>query len=780
MLRFARFLAVMIIFSAAVSAEQAPVRIATFPQEIGHRFTEADGLPAEEVARVAVGSKGEIYAATANGLAHFVPLEAKHWTAPRGQWKLVPGTKGRSWRALGAAGDQVFAADEAGIFRVNEKGVEAFASGTAGVSDLAGDAESVFAATDGGFLVFSRDGKLQKKVDDLKTSQVTASGVTAGESGVFARGADATLEKLLPGDGAGTLWAQQDALGVASGPEGELWICTKAGLVRHLPEQSWELLTGEDGLPYNDFTCAAAGPNGEVWLGTRRGAIRHDGTRWAYRQGKAWLPSDVVNDIAVDAQGGAWFATPEGIGYIERRPMTLAEKAEVYEEEIEKYIKRTPFGYTSEVELKIPGDRGSGVIYSDSDNDGLWTSMYGAGECYAYAATRSPKAKERAKEAFEALRFLQKVTQGGEHAPPHGYVARTIRTTEDADPNVGRIEGDRKEQAESDTMWKVYEPRWPKSADGKWYWKSDTSSDELDGHYFFYPLYHDLVAEDEAEKERVREVVRDLTDHLMKHGFALMDHDGTVTRWAVYGPEQMNQNPLWWVERGINSLSILSYLATAEHVTGDEKYGKAARELIEKHGYLQNLTFPKMQWGHGTGNQSDDEMAVMSFYNLIRYTKDDAVRDIARFAFYRYWTLEFPELNPFFNFAYASVGIGKTVTDQWGTWPLDPSEGWLTDSMDTLTGFPLDRCNWARKNSHRLDIVFYPFGNSREPYAPDESKRGYLRNGKCLPVAERYFHHWNTDPWHLDYGGNGASLASGTVFLLPYYMGLYHGFIDEG
>ena len=27
--------------------------------------------------------------------------------------------------------------------------------------------------------------------------------------------------------------------------------------------------------------------------------------------------------------------------------------------------------------------------------------------------------------------------------------------------------------------------------------------------------------------------------------------------------------------------------------------------------------------------------------------------------------------------------------------------------------------------------------------------------------------------------GDGRQLASGTVFLLPYYMGLYHGFIRE-
>ena len=49
----------------------------------------------------------------------------------------------------------------------------------------------------------------------------------------------------------------------------------------------------------------------------------------------------------------------------------------------------------------------------DSDNDGLWTGMYGAGECFAYASTKDPAAKHRATKAFEALRFLSLVTQGG-------------------------------------------------------------------------------------------------------------------------------------------------------------------------------------------------------------------------------------------------------------------------------------------------------------------------------------------------------------------------------
>jgi hypothetical protein len=63
---------------------------------------------------------------------------------------------------------------------------------------------------------------------------------------------------------------------------------------------------------------------------------------------------------------------------------------------------------------------------------------------------------------------------------------------------------------------------------------------------------------------------------------------------------------------------------------------------------------------------------------------------------------------------------------------------------------------------------------------PDRTnRRGFRVNGKVLPVENRHFGHWNTDPWALDYGGNGNELAAGTVFLLPYYMGLYHGYIEK-
>jgi hypothetical protein len=598
----------------------------------------------------------------------------------------------------------------------------------------------------------------------------------ASSGGLFERHSNG-WRKISVNDGHGRDWTAGNVLGVAFDSNGRLWFATTAGAA-FMNESGWHFFEGKDGLPYSDFTGLAAGLNGEMWFGTRFGAIRFDGQQWHYRQGPRWLPHDEVSQVAVDGRGRAWFATKGGLAMIERRPMTLAEKADFYEIEIERHIKRTSYGYVAEALLRKQGDKTS-ADPQDSDNDGLWTAMYGAGQCFAYAATKDPQAHKRARQAFEALKFLQEVTQGGPYSPPPGYIARTIRPVEWPDPNVGRIESDREAQ-KRDALWKVYEPRWPKSADGKWFWKSDTSSDELDGHYFFYPLYFDFCAETEVERQRVREVVRGITDHLLDHSYVLIDHDGKPTRWAVFGPQYLNRDSNWWPERGLNSLSMLSYLAVAAHVTGDLKYTAASRELIEQHGYAMNAMYPKVQQGAGSGNQSDDEMAFMCYYSLLRYSKDEELKALIRFSFFRYWIIEAPEMNPFFNFAYAAQNLNSTFTNPWGKHSLDPWPGWHKEAMETLYGFPLDRINWPHKNSHRLDIVFLPPERSRDLDGLDQrGTRGHIVSGRVLPVQNRHFNHWNTDPWRLDYEGTGNELAAGTVFLLPYYMGLYHGFIEK-
>ncbi len=783
---------------SAASAQDGPgIAVGTYLQDAATRYGKKHGLPGEDVFSVAVTAQGQVYAGTEAGLARFA--EEK--------WAPVEGFTGKPVKLVAARGEEIFVTFDGALVHLGP-GSAARAAPLPRAAASPGSihglvaGKAVYLATDAGLfelkgralVLEARLAKLLGKATRVRGAAMGGRGdlAVAAEAGLFLRRDDA-WEPLHPQDGAKS-WAPRDVRAVAYDRRGRLWFASPQGAGCREgdgdgdSDGAWKLYTGFDGLPYDDFTSLAGGDGDSIWLGTRRGAIRFDGAAWEYRQGRRWLPHDEVRTIAVTAvtpgaapgtpgtpgtaPGAVWFATAGGVGRIERRRLTLAEKAHLFEEDIDKRHRRTPYGYVLGVSLEDPDDLSRWTNH-DSDNDGLWTSMYGAGECFAWAATRDPEAKRRARQAFEALCFLGTVTQGGSHPAPPGFVARTILPASGPDPNLGRLEHDRRERESGDRLWKVIDPRWPLSADGKWYWKSDTSSDELDGHYFFYALYHDLVADTEEEKGRVRQVVAALTDLMVANDFNLIDHDGRPTRWGRFGPRDLNQGRDWWEERGLNSLSMLSYLRVAEHVTGGQKYAAAAKELIEKHGYHLNVMYPKSHVGPGSGNQSDDEMAFMGYYNLIRYEKDPALRQTWAYSFWRYWHLEAPELNPFFNFTYAAVCATARWEDAFGTRDLAPRGAWLEDAVDSLKRFPLDRRDWRLENSHRKDIVplRYEVRSGRSP------RRGHLRSGRALPIDERYVDHWSHDPWNLDQGGSGRHLASGASFLLPYYMGLYHGFV---
>jgi streptogramin lyase len=583
---------------------------------------------------------------------------------------------------------------------------------------------------------------------------------------------DAPWEVIEAIDNLGLDWARR-SLGVAVyDRSGHLWIGSRAGIA-HRQDGQWTFASGHQGVPWNEFLCAAAAPDGSVWFGTTRGAIVARENDFAYRQGLRWIPGDRVEQIVIDGGGTVHLATDQGLGSIAMRPMDLLDKADYYQDEIDRLIQRTEFGYIATAHLIKPGDR-SQVEVGDDDNDGLWTAMYGASQCFAYGWSGKQEHRQRADRVMKALAFLQEVTEGGSPAPPPGYVARTVLPFEGRDPNEGQEQRDRQVQ-QRDPLWKSLQPRWPRSADGKWYWKGDTSSDELDGHYFFYGLYYDLVADTPERKDQVRTVVRGLTDHLIDHHFTLVDHDGKPTRWANFDPRSLNQDFSWMVERGLNSASMLSYLAVAAHVLEDDRYRQVAMRLSTEHAYAMNAMVPKVQRGIGSGNQSDDEMGFMSFYSLVKYTEDPSLRTAYLAAFHQYWMLEQPERNPFFHFAYAAVA--KEFADGDRSLPLMPWGQWREDSIDTLVRFPLDRCEWRHTNSHRLDLVRLPPQQSIDWDQPNDGTRGYRVDGKVLPVDERNVTHWNTDPWRFDQGGNGHQLGSGTVYLLPLYLGLYHRLI---
>lgn len=751
----------------------AGVDVGTYLQEIGHAFGPEHGLADPDVRSMAVTADGTVFVGTVRGLVKwegdtFAPVHEL------GNQEILALTA-RGGALLIATPSHVQSLDN-GQLETYIEALPARPTSIAWHEDevLLGTENGLFTVTEGNVAPVEELHGLMfggRRVMDVAVGEGRIA--VAGQTGLYEGYDDGSWDPLYPWQG-DTRWAPMDVRAVAYDAQGRLWFAAPQGVGCRDLNGEWSLYTGAEGLPYNDFTCIATGADGAVWFGTRFGAVWFDGNHWAYREGKRWLPHNEVAAVALDASGSAWLGTVDGIAYIERRPMTLGEKAAYFEDEIDRYHRRTPYEYVARVQLVNPGDK-SEVVQRDTDNDGQYTGLYGAAECFAYGATGDSKAKERATKAFEALAFLSEVTQGGEHPAPFGFPARTILPTDGRNPNEHNSPERDTMKQEGDAMWKVIVPRWPTSADGKWYWKCDTSSDELDGHYFLYALYYDLVAETDEEKERVRDVVRRVTDHLIEHDFRLVDHDGKPTRWARFSPKDLNEDPRWWAERGLNSMSMLTYLSIAQHVTGDAKYRDAYERLVNEHHYAQNSTpMPKLQAGPGSFVQFDDKMAFMNFYHLIQYESDPQLLSQYQNAIYYYWQIERYEMNPFFNFIYAALCLDETMTNQWGDVDLSPTGHWLEQSVDTLKRFPMNLVDWKHTNSRRTDVVPLP-SHVREP--SDEDVNGYRTNGYVIPIDERQKVTWSDDIWELDTGGEGHGLDDGCPFLLAYYMGLYHGFV---
>ncbi len=503
------------------------------------------------------------------------------------------------------------------------------------------------------------------------------------------------------------------------------------GVIRQRPDGRIETIPAGSVLPATPATVVLRVGEQTLWIGTPRGAIRYTSVPGAipvrYFGGQRWLPDDRVTGIGIgnlrpeSGESEIWIETPAGYSRISERLMTLEEKAAVIETTVRQ--RHVRHGLTADSQLTRPGDLTSNQMVS-SDNDGLWTAMYVAAECFRYKVTGDPEAAQFARQGMEAIIRLEEI------AGRRGFPARSfIRKGEDIQPRDGE---------------------WHDTPDGLWRWKGDTSSDEIVGHYFVYPIYHDLVATEE-EKTRLREVITRITNHILDNDYQLIDLDGKRTLWGWWGPSAIWEDP---TETGLRALHILAHLRVAIYLTGNPRYRAAYDNLINRERYHlltrnQKINYP------GQINHSDDELAFLSYYPLLRYEDNPELRKVYIESLDRAWQVERPERIPLWNFIYAA-GTGAKEFDR-------------AESLRTLYEMPIDRISWKVTNSHRADVP--------HDLLADRFKRPQALI--VLPYDELPMSKWNGNPYLLDGGNGGRSEDDGASFLLPYWMGRYHQLIGR-
>jgi len=527
--------------------------------------------------------------------------------------------------------------------------------------------------------------------------------------------------------------------------DGELWVGGLGGISVYKRDKWIKTITPKDGLPTIWIKCVKKAPNGVMWVGTSLGATRFNGKTWSLRHSRRWLLSDDVRDIAFDSKGNAWIATAKGVSAIMKKQMTLKQKFDYYYDILKRRHVRPPYlvekcGFTS------PGDTTT-WFPRDDDNDGQYTSMYLAMESYRYAVTKNPEAKENAGKAFNALKFLQEVTE------TDGFVARTVVPSDwksMADANRTITDREWAEKILEEPRETRIEKMWLPSKDGKWLWKRGTSSDEITGHMYGYFIYYELAAEGE-EKERVKDHILKIVDYIIKGGYNLIDIDRKHTKWGVWAPEYLNNNPDWATERGINSLEILSYLKLAYHVSGDEKYQKEFYKLYNDHHYSDNITHAKSTIKSWI-TFIDDELLALAYPVLVEYEDDPEVKKVIMKSVDQWYDVLKNDDNPYFNYLYNGF-TGKELN--------------LERSMFILQDNPLDLISWRIDNSKREDLHV-----TRKPILEE------LQTSRLVPPSERAVMRWDRNPWQAVTGDGGYSERDGAAWMLAYWVGRYYGFIE--
>jgi hypothetical protein len=252
--------------------------------------------------------------------------------------------------------------------------------------------------------------------------------------------------------------------------------------------------------------------------------------------------------------------------------------------------------------------------------------------------------------------------------------------------------------------------------------------------------------------------------YIVKNDLYIIDVDGKPTLWGKWNPDYVNKFPVNVGDRKLNSSNIIAFLQTAYRFTGKAIYKEKALELIEKYGYLENLTRPVSMIGKSDSdglsevlsagwNHSDDEMYFLAYWGLCQYAFTPELKKEYKAAIKDHWQIERPEKNALWNFIYATTGAEDFDLDE---------------SIGFLKGYPLDMRNWAMKNSQRKDIKLLP-----------QNIRGQTTE-ELLPLDEIPLYRHNGQIFTLDSEGDGKSLISaGDVWLLPYWMGRYLGVISS-
>ncbi len=360
-------------------------------------------------------------------------------------------------------------------------------------------------------------------------------------------------------------------------------------------------------------------------------------------------------------------------------------------------------------------------------------------------------------------------------------------------------------------------------------YKGDTSSDEIIGHVFLYKLAYDILGPEDPELATlIANTMDKFAKHLVDNSYNMVDGSGQPTTWAKFSRTYFHNGQVLG-GAPLNALVLLSVFKVAAHVTGyqkwedeykmaalDEQYQYAeimTQELERYHlsilEYVNDIsTFLGRILRHAVGtklfdrayklilNHSDEEMAMLGFYTLFQLEDDEELLKYYREALDDWWfSMSYSE-NPLWYYVYQLAYPNEEKTDAYGN-SLIKTASW------SLSRHPMDLRRFLATNENRddvyeLDLDDVGIGGTNEisfdpnAYTPAfwDSDSKILKivgmifgltkiEQKVAAPDERAFHKYNGSSFDLNDAHNIYEMEGSTTYSLPYWMGRYHGMLED-
>ena len=281
-----------------------------------------------------------------------------------------------------------------------------------------------------------------------------------------------------------------------------------------------------------------------LWIGTTKGLIVWDpsdrnsiflnSTRWLAGTSHSKISTVIIrenNVIVVKPNDGVTFLQIQ-------RNWTLLSKANYYEN-----ILQDRHGLVTSCQLQHFATL-QNCTKTDSDNDGLWTGLVLAAQLFRSHIAASETEREDAR--MKSSTFLRGILNLNRITGKQGFMARSLCSPSEWNAGTLVLEDLSQQQKCLDALEKTGtcggskdthdREHWKQSTVKgfeNWYWKDDTSSDEVVGHAFSL-LISSILSHSSQERDEARKVLLDIVESIVKNGYLLIGTNNQSTTWGTH------------------------------------------------------------------------------------------------------------------------------------------------------------------------------------------------------------------------------------------------------